>query len=185
MSIPFASNRARRNSGDGPSVSAFNPGSLLTSAIAGPVNQFKTQVLDQFHTYASQSAKKNARSQVESDKKLKILACYIVFLLLYSITAMQNRNNAQLSPYTIYDMQKRVGETISGRDGTPGNTSLTEVTTVKDIYSFLTSTFHNSIYTAATFDGDPRFVGGGRPGFMNGQFMILGGIRISQGRSNK
>lgn len=63
--------------------------------------------------------------------------------------------------------------------------TLDGVSTVKDMYSWLRTTFHNGIYSANTFDGDPRFRGGGRNGFVFGQQMLLGGIRISQYRTPK
>ena len=53
------------------------------------------------------------------------------------------------------------------------------------MYSWMRTTFHDGIYSASTFDGDPRFRGGGRSGFVFGQHMLLGGIRISQDRSKK
>ncbi|GMI26474.1 hypothetical protein TeGR_g15227, partial [Tetraparma gracilis] len=124
-------------------------------------------------------------SKAESDRKLLFLVLYCAFLLAYSITAIAGRSQGSLEPYTVFEMQKRLTTQITGIPDTPHNTSLYEILTVKDFYSYLTSTFHNAIYTSSTFDGDPRFNGGGRDGFINGQMMLLGGIRISQGRTAK
>lgn len=65
------------------------------------------------------------------------------------------------------------------------NTTLPDVNTVKGFYEWLRTTFHNGVYSASNFDGDPRFIGGGRDGFVLGQMMLLGGIRIGQYRSSK
>ena len=145
----------------------------------------KTEIADRVRNFAINRGKDAGRKKEESEKKLVVLIIYSLFLLAYSITAMQGRETGALDPYTIYDMQLRLKKSITGTSGTPGNTSLYEVETVKDMYSYFRTTFHNAIYTATTFDGDPRFVGGGREGFLSGQMMLLGGVRISQGRSAK
>ena len=119
-----------------------------------------------------------------------MLVLYVIFLLAYSVTAMNGRHDHMISPYTIYDMQKALMDQLTGESLGVSyvdsmNTTLSSVSTVKDMYSWLRTTFHYSIYSAATFDGDPRFRGGGRNGFVFGQLMLLGGIRISQERSKK
>ncbi|GMH60521.1 hypothetical protein TL16_g03070 [Triparma laevis f. inornata] len=165
-----------------------NIGGLLN-----PLTEFK----DNIRQKAENAAAKKKIDKVTADKKLMVLIAYIMFLLAYSITAMHGRHDASLDPYTIYDMQKSLVDQLSGSQFKPypdgkqvyninlGNMTLDGVSTVKDMYSWLRTTFHNGIYSANTFDGDPRFRGGGRNGFVFGQQMLLGGIRISQYRTPK
>ncbi|GMH63441.1 hypothetical protein TrST_g1634 [Triparma strigata] len=165
-----------------------NMGGLLN-----PLTEFK----DNIRQKAENAAAKKKIDKATADKKLMVLIAYIIFLLAYSVTAMHGRHDASLDPYTIYDMQKSLVDQLSGSqfkqypDGKQiyniegGNMTLDGVSTVKDMYSWLRTTFHNGIYSASTFDGDPRFRGGGRNGFVFGQQMLLGGIRISQYRTPK
>jgi hypothetical protein len=161
----------------------------MFSAILQPLHRIKDSVVQR----AEEAAAKNKKDKAAADKKLLVLFVYIIFLLSYSVTAMYGRQDSALNPYTIYDMQTMLVRQLTGADVTSnsldsqfmGNRTLYDVTTVKDFYEWLRTTFHHGVYSADSFDGDPRFIGGGRDGFVMGQMMVLGAIRIGQFRSKK
>jgi len=138
-------------------------------------------------------ALKNKKEKADADRKLTFLMLYTAFLLAYSITAMYGRNNS-----SIYYMQRAIVDEIAGTkiaipntgynfdnsrsSGYSGNMTLTEIRRVTDMWTWMRTSFHHSLYSN-NFDGDPSYKGTKRS-FLMGQNMLLGGVRISQYRIN-
>lgn len=159
------------------------------SAMLRPIDRAKEELVEAAVKRSEEKDSEKVRK--ESRTRLGHLFFYCIFLTSYSVISMVGRNDSALSPWTIYDMQtsllnmflKGRGATLVDPDSKKwvDNIDFADVRTVEDIYTWFHTTFHSAVYTSSTFDGGDAW----RQGFVLGQQMLIGGIRIRQLRKGQ
>eukprot|EP00753_Platysulcus_tardus_P011649 PLAT3302.42.p1 GENE.PLAT3302.42~~PLAT3302.42.p1 ORF type:complete len:759 (+),score=391.94 PLAT3302.42:40-2316(+) len=123
------------------------------------------------------------KGKVAARSKVRSMVNYIIFLTVFTIAAVRDRNNQDLY-YFGEQLLAQLTDTEIADSIVPNHLkTYMDVGAVEEIWMFLRDPLYRTLYTSNSYDGDDSFGGDGERGLLSGQIWLLGGVRISQVRT--